>query len=145
MALDEKSGSQTREGKLLESKQEESHRLFVLFALMAQVVGRTRAVFTGMAVLVEGELVVIRECFCPPKCNCTIIPVSRTYSEFDQYWQPGQRLPLAIPHSPVASSTPRQRHQSPPSESLVDMLHNFQDSMETQFRCLSSRLGKIDE
>ena len=58
MALDEKNGLRTREGKLLESKQEANHRLFVLFALMAPVADITRAVFTGTAVLVESELVV---------------------------------------------------------------------------------------
>ena len=75
---------------------------------------------------------------------CSLIRTTseREAREREQYWQPGEQLPIC---SPVGSSTPRS-HQPPPSETvLIDMLQGFQSSMETQFQQLSTHLGRIDD
>lgn len=70
---------------------------------------------------------------------CSLI---RNTSEREQYWQPGEHLPIL---SPVGSSTPHS-HRPPSSETvIIDMLRGFQSSVETQFQQLSTHLGKIDE
>lgn len=63
-------------------------------------------------------------------------------SDREQYWQPGQQLPV---FSPVESSTPRAIQPPRSDAAIIEMLQGFQKSVDTQFQQLSSHLGKIDD
>lgn len=63
-------------------------------------------------------------------------------SDREQYWQPGQQLPV---FPSVHSSTPHSLQTPCTDKVIIEMLQGFQKSVDTQFQQLSSHRGKIDD